>query len=77
MMRGAEDASREQKYLLVTANTDERAKREQNVVSVLRSHRVDDFLIAVAPGSETMEHIRNAANDGTPIMFLTRTITGR
>jgi len=76
MMRGAEDASRERKYLLVTANTDERAEREQNVVSVLRSHRVDGFLIAVAPGSETMTHIRNAAGDGTPIMFLDRAPAG-
>src|SRR5436305_2153965 len=51
VMRGAEDASRERKYLLVTANTDEHAEREQDVISVLRSHQVDGLLIAVATDS--------------------------
>lgn len=76
VMRGAEDASRERKYLLVTANTDERMEREQNVVSVLRSHRVDGFLIAAAPGRGTMGHLQNAAENGTPIVFLDRATPG-
>lgn len=76
LMRGAEDASRDRKYLLVTANTDERIEREQNVLSVLRSHRVDGFLIAIAPGHGTMTHLRNAAETGTPIVFLDRVPPG-
>ena len=32
VMRGAEDASRERKYLLVKANTDEHAERERKVI---------------------------------------------
>jgi LacI family transcriptional regulator len=76
VMRGAEDASRERKYLLVTANTDERIEREQNVVSVLRSHRVDGFLIAAARGRGTMDHLQNAAKMGTPIVFLDRATPG-
>ena len=76
VMRGAEDASRQRRYLLVTANTDERVEREQNVVSVLRSHRVDGFLIAIAPGQGTMDHLRNASEAGTPIVFLDRAPPG-
>jgi LacI family transcriptional regulator len=76
VMRGAEDASRERKYLLVTANTDERMEREQNVVSVLRSHRVDGLLIAAAPGRGTMDHLQNAAKTGTPVVFLDRATPG-
>lgn len=76
VMRGAEDASRERKYLLVTANTDEQAEREHEVISVLRSHRVDGLLIAVAPGGGTMAHIENAADAGTPVVFLDRVPRG-
>jgi LacI family transcriptional regulator len=76
VMRGAEDAARERKYLLVTANTDERMEREQNVVSVLRSHRVDGFLIAAAPGQGAMDHLQNAAETGTAIVFLDRATPG-
>jgi LacI family transcriptional regulator len=70
VMRGAEDASRERKYLLVTANTDERVEREQNVFSALQSHRMDGFLVAVAPRDGTMAHLQSAAETGTPIVFL-------
>ena len=49
---------------------------EQNVVSVLRSHRVDGFLIASAPGRGTMDHLQNAAETGTRIVFLDRAAPG-
>ena len=43
VMRGAEDASRERKYLFLILNTNEHAEREHEVVFVLRSHRLDDL----------------------------------
>jgi LacI family transcriptional regulator len=76
LMRGAEDASRERKYLLVTANTDERADREQNVMSALRSHRVDGLLIAVAPRAGAIESLESTAKAGTPVVFLDRAPSG-
>src|SRR4051812_6708534 len=76
VMRGAEDASRERKYLLVTANTNEHAEREHEVVSVLRSHRVDGLLVAVAPGTGAMARIEGAAHAGTPVVFLDRAPRG-
>jgi LacI family transcriptional regulator len=76
VMRGAEDASRERRYLLVTANTDEHAERERDVISALRSHRVDGLLIAVAPGGGGMAHIESAAQAGIPVVFLDRAPKG-
>ncbi|MBN9658970.1 MAG: LacI family DNA-binding transcriptional regulator [Acidobacteria bacterium] len=76
IIRGAEEAARERSYLLITVNTDERVEREQNALAALRSRRVDGFLIAIAPGDGTIEHIRNAADSGTPIVFLDRVPPG-
>jgi len=76
VMRGAEDASRERKYLLVTANTNEHAEREHEVIFVLRSHRVDGLLVAVAPGRGAMARIEGAANAGTPVVLLDRAPRG-
>jgi LacI family transcriptional regulator len=76
VMRGAEDASHERKYLLVTANTNEHAEREHEVISVLRSHRVDGLLVAVAPGRGAMARIERAAHAGTPVVFLDRVPRG-
>jgi LacI family transcriptional regulator len=72
LMRGAEDASRERKYLLVTANTDENAERERNVIGVLRSHRVDGLLIAVAPRGDAIAYLESTAKAGIPVVFLDR-----
>ena len=76
VMRGAEDASRERKYLLVTANTNEHGEREHEAISILRSHRVDGLLVAIAPGTHVMERIRSAAHAGTPVVFLDRAPRG-
>ena len=76
LMRGAEDASRERKYLLVTANTDEKAERERNVIGVLRSHRVDGLLIAVAPRGGEIAFLESTASAGTPVVFLDRAPLG-
>ncbi|MBV8829259.1 MAG: LacI family DNA-binding transcriptional regulator [Acidobacteriaceae bacterium] len=72
LMRGAEEASRERKYLLVTANTDERAELEYHIIEALRSHRVDGLLIAVAPRGGAIAHLHNVAGSGMPVVFLDR-----
>lgn len=74
--RGAEDAALAKGYLLVTANTDERMDREQMVVSVLRSRRVDGLLIAIAPSSGTLSHIESALEAGVPTVCLDRVPPG-
>jgi LacI family transcriptional regulator len=75
IMRGAEDRAAERGYLLVTANTDERIEREREVVSALRSRRVDGILLAAASGDDT-RHIRAAIEAGISVVCLDRTATG-
>jgi DNA-binding LacI/PurR family transcriptional regulator len=75
IMRGAEDRAYERGYLLVTANTDERIEREREVVSALRSRRVDGILLAAASGNDT-RHIQGAIEAGTCVVCLDRTATG-
>lgn len=72
LTRGAEDAALEHEYLLVTANTDDQLKREQQVLSVLRNRRVDGILLVVAPGLPDSDHIQRTIAAGIPIVCLDR-----
>lgn len=73
IMRGAEDRAYERGYLLVTANTDERIEREREVVSALRSRRVDGILLAAASGNDS-RHIRAAIEVGIAVVCFDRAI---
>jgi len=75
IMRGAEDRAFERGYLLVTANTDEQLDREQQIVSALRSRRVDGILLAGASGKNT-HHIRAAIQAGIVFVCLDRMTAG-
>jgi LacI family transcriptional regulator len=75
IMRGAEDRAFERGYLLVTANTDEQVERERQIVSALRSRRVDGILLAAASGSDT-RHIHAAINAGICVVCLDRAAAG-
>ena len=75
IMRGAEDRAYERGYLLVTANTDERIEREREVVSALRSRRVDGILLAAAPGGDS-GHIRAAMEAGVSVVCVDRAVKG-
>jgi LacI family transcriptional regulator len=75
MVRGAEDAAWKQGYLLVTLNSDNQWERERQIVTALRTHRVDGILLAMsaAPGDE---HIRAVRDAGIPVVCLEREIPG-
>ena len=75
IMRGAEDRAFERGYLLVTANTDEQVDRELQIVSALRSRRVDGILLAAAAGSNT-RHIHAAIEAGIRVVCLDRMAAG-
>jgi DNA-binding LacI/PurR family transcriptional regulator len=75
IMRGAEDRAFERGYLLVTANTDEQIEREQQIVSALRSRRVDGILLAATSGKDT-RHIREAIQAGISVVCLDRAAVG-
>jgi len=72
MVRGAEDAALKRNYLLLTFNTDDHVEREKQVLSVLRSRRVDGILLVVAPSEGRPSHIVETLKLGTPVVCLDR-----
>jgi LacI family transcriptional regulator len=73
VVRGAEDYALRHGYLLITFNTDDRVERERQVLSVLRSRRVDGVLLVVAPTPDgDVSHIRSIIEAGIPIVCLDR-----
>jgi LacI family transcriptional regulator len=73
IMRGAEDRAFERGYLLVTANTDEQIEREKQIVSTLRSRRIDGILLAASAG-DGRGHIQAAIQAGIPVVCLDRPV---
>jgi LacI family transcriptional regulator len=71
VVRGAEDAASAHGYFLITFNTDDRIERERQVLSLLRSRRVDGVLLVVAPNSDA-SHIERIIDDGIPIVCIDR-----
>jgi LacI family transcriptional regulator len=72
LVRGAEDAALEHHQSLIVFNTDERAEREQYLFSVLRRRRVDGILLAAAPNTGDLAHIKRTLRAGIPIVCVDR-----
>ena len=72
MVRGAEDAAMSRGYMLSTFNTDDRIEREQQVLELLQSRRVDGLLVVPALPRGGHDHLRQAIEGGTPIVCLDR-----
>jgi LacI family transcriptional regulator len=76
MVRGAEDAAWEHHYMLLTFNCDDQVSRERQVLTALRTRRVDGILLVAASTEGDISHIRAAVDSGIPIVCLDRTIEG-
>src|SRR5262249_60140871 len=48
IIRGAESAARERGYTLIAVNSDESAARQKDLLSLLRSQRVEAILLRIA-----------------------------
>jgi len=73
VVRGAEDFAFQHGYLLTTFNTDDQVEREKQILSVLRSRRMDGVLMVVAPSADgDVSHIRKTKESGIPIVCLDR-----
>jgi LacI family transcriptional regulator len=72
MVRGAEDAALSHGFLLVTFNTDDHLEREKQILSVLRTRRVDGILLVMSPNDGDWTHIRNTIAAGIPVVCLDR-----
>jgi LacI family transcriptional regulator len=75
MVRGAEDAAWKHNYILITFNTDEQLERERQVLSALRTRRVDGIVLVSASSDGDLSHIQNTIDSGIPIVAVDRAVT--
>lgn len=69
VLRGAEDAAWQHNYLLVTLNSNDQWKRERQILTALRTHRVDGILLSMSASPED-DYIRAVRDAGVPIVCL-------
>jgi LacI family transcriptional regulator len=72
MVRGAESVLWREGYSLITFNTDDQLERERQVLSLLRSRRVDGVLLVIAPNRGDVCHIQGTLDAGIPTVCLDR-----
>jgi LacI family transcriptional regulator len=74
MVRGAEDAAWKHNYILITFNSDDRPDRERQLLSALRTRRVDGILLVAATTEGDLSHIQCVIESGIPIVALDRVL---
>jgi DNA-binding LacI/PurR family transcriptional regulator len=72
MIRGAETAARKQGYSLVAVNSDDSVDRQRDLLSLLRSQRVEGMLLVVASGMTPADQIGRMVDAGIPVVCLDR-----
>ncbi|MGC2656492.1 MAG: LacI family DNA-binding transcriptional regulator [Bryobacteraceae bacterium] len=72
VIQGAEDAARLSGYSILAVNSGDNATRQQEVLSLLRSQRVEGILLVVAPGPASLAQIPRVLESGIPVVCLDR-----
>ena len=72
IIRGAESAARQGNYSLVAVNSDESARREKELLSLLRSQRVEGILLVPGATSDRLDQISRVMDSGIPIVCVDR-----
>lgn len=68
--RGVEDFVRENEFSLILTNTDENVKQEKRNISLLKSKRVDGFIIS--PTGEGENNLKPLLDDNWPVVCIDR-----
>lgn len=71
--RGVEDCVREHKFSLILSNTDENPAQESQNLSLLKSKRVDGFIIS--PTGEGKNNIEPLLEEGLPVVCIDRKLS--
>ena len=74
VVRGAEDAAWKHSYMLITFNSDDQLEREKQVLSALRTRRVDGILLVAASTDGDLSHIQGTIDAGIPVVCIDRAI---
>ena len=72
IIRGAESAARERGYTLIAVNSDESAARQKDLLSLLRSQRVEGILLVIASTQTPLTQISRMTDAGIPIVCVDR-----
>ena len=71
--RGVEDCVRENEFSLILTNTDENPDQEQRNLSLLKSKRVDGFIIS--PTRDGKTNLQPLIDEGLPVVCIDRKIS--
>lgn len=72
VIQGAEEAARTAGYSILAVNSGDNATRQEEVLSLLRSQRVEGILLVVAPGPASIAQIPRILESGIPVVCLDR-----
>jgi len=72
LIRGAEAAARERGYSLIAVNSDDNGERQRDLLSLLRSQRVDGILLVIAAAPTPMNQIVRMVEAGVQLVCLDR-----
>jgi DNA-binding LacI/PurR family transcriptional regulator len=72
VIRGAEAAARERNYSLIAVNSDDSATRQRELLSLLRSQRVEGILLVMAAAPTPMTQISGIVGAGIGLVCLDR-----
>ncbi|HEX4230733.1 MAG TPA: LacI family DNA-binding transcriptional regulator [Bryobacteraceae bacterium] len=72
VIQGAEEAARASGYSILAVNSGDNSARQQEVLSLLRSQRVEGILLVVAPGPASIAQIPRILESGIPLVCLDR-----
>lgn len=72
VIRGAEAAARQRKYSMIAVNSDDSEKRQSELLSLLRSQRVDGILLVIAAAPTPLSQISGMIGEGIRLVCLDR-----
>jgi DNA-binding LacI/PurR family transcriptional regulator len=72
VIRGAETASRKRGYSLIAVNSDDDGERQKELLSLLRSQRVEGILLVIAAAPTPLNQISRILDAGIPVVCLDR-----
>lgn len=72
LIRGAEAAARKSDYSLIAVNSDDDGERQKDLLSLLRSQRVEGILLVIAAAPTPLNQISLIIDAGIPIVCLDR-----
>jgi DNA-binding LacI/PurR family transcriptional regulator len=72
VIRGAESAARKRKYSLIAVNSDDSDTRQKELLSLLRSQRVEGILLVIAAAPAPLSQISGLISAGIRLVCLDR-----